>query len=239
MDQKQVDKDYYEILGVDEDADQEEIKKAYKKLAKKYHPDRSDSDKAEDKFKEIGEAYSVLSDPEKREQYDQYRKYGRSPGREGFEFDADGFDFFDLFRQATQQRQRDRTQSRRNTETVNIEDLFRNAGGAADRNQQRVQFNDNPPNQSQRKQARPGHDSNVDRIKKRLPLKLAALGGKLKVDTPAGNKVKIPIDSGTQPGTKKRLQGQGRRGRDLIVELTVKIPDNLNKEQKEALKKLF
>jgi molecular chaperone DnaJ len=70
-------KDYYEILGVAENASQAEIKKAYRKLAKKYHPDanRDDGD-AEDRFKEISEAYRVLSDPERRQKYDRMRKYG-------------------------------------------------------------------------------------------------------------------------------------------------------------------
>jgi curved DNA-binding protein len=66
-------KDYYKILGVDKSASQEDIKKAYRKLAMKYHPDHSSGSKEnEEKFKEISEAYAVLSDPEKRKQYDTY-----------------------------------------------------------------------------------------------------------------------------------------------------------------------
>ncbi len=68
-------KDYYKILGVEPDASAEEIKRAYRKLALKYHPDRNPGDKeAEEKFKEINEAYQVLSDPEKRKRYDQMRQ---------------------------------------------------------------------------------------------------------------------------------------------------------------------
>ncbi len=66
-------RDYYEVLGVDKKADQEEIKKSYRKLAMKYHPDRNKEDpQAEEKFKEIGEAYAVLSDPQKRTKYDRF-----------------------------------------------------------------------------------------------------------------------------------------------------------------------
>ena len=66
-------RDYYEGLGVGRDADAKAIKRAYRKLAKKYHPDMNPGDKqAEQKFKEASEAYAVLSDPEKRRQYDQY-----------------------------------------------------------------------------------------------------------------------------------------------------------------------
>jgi curved DNA-binding protein len=86
-------KDYYKILGVDRTASEDEIKRAYRKLALQYHPDRNPGDKkAEDKFKEINEAYQVLSDAEKRKRYDQlgesytrYQQRGGAPG--GFNWD--------------------------------------------------------------------------------------------------------------------------------------------------------
>ena len=66
-------KDYYKILGIDRNADKSAIKKAYRKLAVKYHPDKNPGNKeAEEKFKEVSEAYEVLSDEEKRRQYDQF-----------------------------------------------------------------------------------------------------------------------------------------------------------------------
>ncbi len=91
--------DYYSILGLKKGATLEEIKKAYKELAKKYHPDVSKEDGAEKKFKEINEAYSVLSDPEKKQNYDNYGEaYKNFSGynQQGFGQGMD-FDFEDLF----------------------------------------------------------------------------------------------------------------------------------------------
>ena len=105
-------KDYYKILGVDKNASQEEIKSAFRKQAKKYHPDlNKDNPDAQDKFKQVGEAYSVLSDENKRKMYDQYgsaavdgssasagQGYGAYGGFDGFQgFDPSDFGFDDIF----------------------------------------------------------------------------------------------------------------------------------------------
>jgi molecular chaperone DnaJ len=89
-------RDYYEVLGVDKNASEEDIKKAYRKLAIKYHPDRNPGDKvAEEKFKEAAEAYSVLHDPQKRQQYDQFG-FNAPGGGFGDAFSG-GFDINDIF----------------------------------------------------------------------------------------------------------------------------------------------
>lgn len=94
-------RDYYEVLGVAKNCGDEELKKAYRKLAKQYHPDLNPDDQvAEEKFKEINEAYGVLSDPQKRQQYDQFGFAGASG--QGFgDFNAAdfGFDFSDILNQ--------------------------------------------------------------------------------------------------------------------------------------------
>lgn len=99
-------RDYYEVLGVDKGASEDEIKKAYRKLARKYHPDvnKDNPKEAEAKFKEINEAYSVLSDPQKRAAYDQYGHAASDPnfgagmgGFGDFGFDGGFGDIFDMF----------------------------------------------------------------------------------------------------------------------------------------------
>ena len=88
-------RDYYEVLGVAKDADAGQIKKAYRKLALQYHPDRNDSEEAEGKFKEASEAYEVLSDDTKRQTYDRFGHDGlRNQGFSGFSGAEDIFSSF-------------------------------------------------------------------------------------------------------------------------------------------------
>ena len=94
-------RDYYEVLGVDKNADESAIKKAYRVLAKKYHPDANPGDaEAEKKFKEASEAYAVLSDPEKKAKYDQFGHAAFEQGGSGWGgggFDFNTADFGDIF----------------------------------------------------------------------------------------------------------------------------------------------
>jgi len=127
-------KDYYKVLGVSREATDKEIKQAYRRLARQYHPDVNPGDKqAEEKFKEISEAYEILSDPEKRKKYDQFGEYwkqasgagagfggfGGRPDFSGFDFDFSGGGLGDLF-----------------------ENLFGSRAGTGTRSRQRVQVQD-------------------------------------------------------------------------------------------------
>lgn len=116
-------RDYYEILGVDRNADKDSIKKAYRQMAMKFHPDRNPGDKAaEDKFKEAAEAYDILSNEQKKSQYDRFghagvQGFGGGPGGAGFQdmndiFGAFGDVFSDLFGGAGGQRSRSGGRSR-------------------------------------------------------------------------------------------------------------------------------
>ena len=86
-------RDLYEVLGVSREASDEEIKKAYRRLAREHHPDVNGDPAAEERFKEVAGAYEILSDPEKRQRYDAFGQTG-GPGAQGF---ADIQDIFDMF----------------------------------------------------------------------------------------------------------------------------------------------
>lgn len=187
-------KDFYKILGISETASAEEIKNAYRKLAKKYHPDRHGGDKrAESRFKEISEAYAVLSDPKKRQEYDTLRKNpfaanaGFRPNNGGFQghyqgsiFDNLGSIFEDLF---TQGGGRTQKKSYRGS-GINFEDIF----------QQKTQA---PPR---------GTDYQAEIS---IPFELAMNGGETLVATPVGKRIKIKIPAGVEEGKKIRVRGHG------------------------------
>ncbi len=116
MNRDWVEKDFYAVLGVSQDASADEIKKAYRKLAQKYHPDANPDDaSAEEKFKEISEAYATLSDPEQRKEYDQVRRVAAS----GFAGSPGGFGGFEGF-------------GGQRIRVENIEDLLGGFGGLGD-----------------------------------------------------------------------------------------------------------
>ncbi len=182
-------KDFYKVLGVGEKADGDEIKKAYRKLAKKYHPDANQGDdKAAERFKEVGEAYSVLSDPQKRKQYDQMRKlgsfgFGPRPGggRPGGAPGADpGFSFDDF-----------------QGGFGNISDLFSSLFDLGKRGPDGAP-SPGPAGQKARSPRRKGE--NVEYVVE-IPFLTAAKGGKISVDVAITEDCATCGGDGAKPGT--------------------------------------
>lgn len=214
-------KDYYKILGVDKNATQDEIKKAYRKLALKYHPDRNPDDKtAEEKFKEVTEAHEVLSDPEKRKKYDtlgsNWKQYENAGFGQGSPFGGFGGG------------------RRTYHDQGDFEDIFNNLGGFSDffnsffgggfeSNFQRTN--------RQRTYRTKGADAEAV-----LNISLQdAVNGSEKYISVNGKRIKIKIPKGASDGKKLRLKGQGQSSPtggekgDLII--TLKISDDENFER--------
>jgi len=207
-------RDYYEVLGLKKDASQEEIKKAFRKKAMQYHPDKNPGDKkAEEKFKEINEAYAVLSDPEKKEKYDKFGFAGVDPNaafyetqkegmgsRGGYQYwtfgDFNGADFGDYYGFA-------------GSDFANIfGDLF--GSGFA-----RAQRYDGPAK---------GADLHASIT---ITFEEAAFGAKKRIRV-NGKTISVSIPEGVDNGSKISLKGQGEPGinggpnGDLIIEINIK-----------------
>jgi curved DNA-binding protein len=193
-------KDYYKILGVDKSATQDEIKKAYRKLAMKHHPDRNAGNKSsEEKFKEITEANEVLSDPEKRKKYDtlgaNWNQYQHTGGQ-GFD------DFFTNFGGG-------RRQSSGSTYEFsgNINDIFGDTGGGGFSDFFESFFGGGGRGFGGRNQAQ---KTAID-VEANLNITLEdAFNGSEKQISVDGKKIKININPGTKDGQKLRLKGMGR-----------------------------
>lgn len=187
-------KDYYQTLEVTRDADQQAIKKAYRKLARKYHPDANPNDaQASERFKEINEAYEVLSDPDKRSKYDQFgREWQRSGGT--------GFDWS----QWTQAN----PNMRYNT-AENLEDLFGGSGGFSDFFETIFGRGAGANGQQQRiRRVRRGQ--NID-----YPVTvslLEAYQGATRSISKSGRQLQVKIPAGVYTGAKIRVAGEGEAG---------------------------
>ncbi len=170
------DKDYYAILGVDQKADAETIKKAYRRLAKRHHPDANpDNPQAADRFKEVGEANAVLSDPGKRAKYDQMRKLG-----------AFGFG-------GARQGPRARTQQPGN---FSFEDL----GGLGGFSDIFSSIFDRGKKEEARRPSNPSKGANIEYTVE-IPFMLAATGGKVPISVPINEECATCRGSGGAPGT--------------------------------------
>ncbi|MCI7653176.1 MAG: DnaJ domain-containing protein [Bacteroidales bacterium] len=223
--------DYYKILGVDKNIPQKDVRRAYLKRAKQFHPDlHPDDPKAKAKFQALNEAYDVISDPDKRAKYDQYGEKWKeaeafnnagggqryySGGGSGSPFD--GFDFesfgsggggFSSF----------------------FKDLFGN-GGFSNR------FSSGFGSQQTRQ-----HSGEMTATVN-LDMYTMLLGGDVVIGLRNGTKIKLKVKPGTQNGTKVRVRGKGYdRGDgtygDLIITYNVKLPTDLNDHQKDLLRQM-
>jgi len=207
-------KDYYKILGVNENASKDDIKKAYRKLAVKYHPDKTKGDKArEQRFKEISEAYHVLSDDKRRKEYDKFRKNpyaGNWDFAKGFE--GKGFDFRGFGT--------DGSSFRINIDDFsNINDIFGTIFGGGFSRKRKGGFEDFFTSQQAK-----NRDIHAEIS---IPFDLSVNGGETIIKGPAGKNLKIRIPPGVDNGSKIRLKNQGSRTNpnappgDLI--LTIKV----------------
>jgi len=215
-------KDLYKILGVTETAGTDTIKKAYRKLAKECHPDAHPGNlAAEKRFKEVSEAYNILSDAKKRSQYDQLRRlgYGSQSRTNGFNQPGLDFDFSELFNQAQGNRRR-----RYKSGDINFDEML-GLGGLGDLFSQLFD-KQTGYNRTARKDARNYYDINTVL---EVPFETAVKGGKIlfRVAEKGDKQFSLNIAPGTNEGKKLRLSGHGKSdltGRvqgDLIV--TIKV----------------
>lgn len=212
--------DYYKILGVDKNIDQKDVKKAYLKRAKQFHPDlHPDDPKAKAKFQALNEAYEVIGDPEKRKKYDQYGEhwkeaeaFGGQQGTRGGGSPFEGFDFstfqggggFSSF----------------------FENLFGGggrSGGFSFNSGGGSPFGNRKPTDTQ---------ASID-----IDMYTALLGGDIVVSTGTA-KLRLKVKPGTQPGQKVRLRGKGQNGTDLIITYNVKLPTSLSPQQQQLLRQM-
>lgn len=177
-------KDFYRILGVAENATADEIKKAYRKLAKQYHPDANPNDKAaSDRFKEISEAYSVVSDEDKRKQYDQMRKFGgmagfgagTRPGGAGPRPGAAG-----------------------GSQTFNLDDM--DVGGLGDIFGSIFDFGKRKGGPQRPGATGPQRGESIDYAVE-IPFRTAARGGRITVEVPVTDECSVCHGTGGKPGT--------------------------------------
>ncbi len=234
-------KDYYKILGVSRNASQEEIKKAYRRLALKYHPDRNKGNKeAEEKFKEINEAYAVLSDPEKRRQYDQFgstefhRRFSQEDIFRDFDFESIfkdlgiGFDLGSFFGFGS-------ARGRRKTFHFDLGDLFSQVFGTSPREDWFEEEVRRGPRQTE-----PRGDVVLE-----LPVTLEEVAqGAEKIISiaPTGKpeRLRVKIPPGIEEGQKLRIRAQGaydfsgRRG-DLYLQIKIEDHPVFERQGKDIL----
>ena len=213
-------RDYYDTLGVQRNASEEEIKKAYRKLARQYHPDRNPGDKqAETKFKEVQEAYDVLSDKNKRAQYDRFGTAGpRAGGGPG-----GGFEF----------RWGPGPGGAQEMDPAQAAELFRQffgggGGGAVDMDNL---FGQQAPRRGRGRRPPPAEEVEADVS---IPFTAAALGGSVPVQID-DRELAVKIPAGVEEGQALRLHGQASGGGDLRLRLHIQPHPFFRRESKNVI----
>jgi len=216
-------KDYYKILGVDRKASQDEIKKTYRKLAMKYHPDKNPNDKtAEEKFKEINEAHQVLSDPEKRARYDQlgssYSQWQQRGAPGNFNWD-------DWFGGAPNGTPRG---GGRRVRYQDVEGMFggEGMGGFS-------QFFEAIFGMGSGMGAQPSRNPRASRQRYEQPVSISlteAHEGAIRILESEGKRVQVKIPAGAKTGTKVRVKGKAPGGGDLYLKINVEKNPNFERK---------
>ena len=213
-------KNYYQVLGVPETASHEEIKKMYRKLAFKYHPDRNpnpkDKKEAEVKFKEISEAYYVLSDPKRKEEYDQFRKggfaqaAGQSSGGQDF---TQGFDFSEFLNRVRGSQGRG----------AGLDDIFENMFYPRSASSRRV-YSSQDENQFYSEEKVETDIELIAKISKEQALK----GGKVLIKRSDGKSISVTLPKPARAGQILRVVGQGKicpccdKKGDLLIKIQIR-----------------
>jgi DnaJ-class molecular chaperone len=215
-------RDYYEVLGVSRDASEADIKSAYRKLARKYHPDRNRGDKeAEAKFREVQEAFDVLIDKDKRAQYDRFGFAGPQPAPGaapggGFSFGGGGPGSFEFH----------------GMDPGDLADLLNRFGmGGTGGGEEEPPFAQRPRSRGGRSRTRQAQPVEAEIT---IPFMTAAQGGSVPLGI-GDHEIDLKIRPGTEDGQKLRLAGQGPGGADVHIQVRIQPHEYFRREGKDII----